>query len=288
MNINMLSPYIRRAMPSVIPGGTVMARRIIFDYELIYVERGTVIVDFDDRRCVCGEGDFIFIRPGVPHILHFRDDVEVSQPHIHFDAVYDEYSPKVYVSYEDTDKIPLSDRRMVRKDIFPQFKSMILNITQRERFVKLFFRVIECYNAKEKWYELECMRLMLELLQMILEENGTEVLKTVESKKEIASIKAYIDANFRNIITLESLEKQFCYDRFYISRKFREFYKMPIMKYYDMLRVETAKELLAEGMRVSEVSETLNVSSVYCFSRFFKNKTGYPPAEHKKRLSNIL
>ena len=234
------------------------------------------------------EGDFIFIRPGVPHILYFEDEAEVSQPHIHFDAVYDEYSPRVYISYEDADKIPLSDRRMVRKDIFPQFDSPILSITQKERFVKLFFGVIECYTAKEKWYELECMRLMLELLQIILEENGTEAPKTVEREQEIASIKAYIDANFRNIITLESLEKQFCYDRFHISRKFREFYKMSIMKYYDMLRVETAKELLAEGMRVSEVSETLNMSSVYCFSRFFKNKTGYPPTEHKRRLSNIL
>ena len=82
-----VNPYIRVARESVLAPGTEIKRRIIFDYELIYVERGEFWLDYGEGKYLCREGQYIFIRPGISH--SFRGIFEeVSQPHIHFDLVY--------------------------------------------------------------------------------------------------------------------------------------------------------------------------------------------------------
>ena len=46
-DISAINPYIRLAMHSVLPRHHVIKRRIIFDYELIYIADGAVIGDLD-------------------------------------------------------------------------------------------------------------------------------------------------------------------------------------------------------------------------------------------------
>lgn len=44
MNLSLINPYIRLAMESRIPSGHNIAQRVIYDYELIYLEEGNFIV----------------------------------------------------------------------------------------------------------------------------------------------------------------------------------------------------------------------------------------------------
>lgn len=67
------------------------------------------------------------------------------------------------------------------------------------------------------------------------------------------------------------------------ERNFREIFKnevgIPPKQYYDSLRLEYAKALLAEGKcTVQEASDTLNFSSQFYFSRAFKRYFGFPPS----------
>ena len=49
--------------------------------------------------------------------------------------------------------------------------------------------------------------------------------------------------------------------------------------------IATAKKLMAEGRHsLAEISEILNFSSRYYFSKVFKKETGYAPSEYKKTL----
>ena len=74
-------------MRSVIPSGDNIMRRVIYDYELICLERGEFTLIYDGIPYHCQAGDVIFIRPGIAHSFQF-DFGEVSQPHIHFDLTY--------------------------------------------------------------------------------------------------------------------------------------------------------------------------------------------------------
>ena len=72
---------------------------------------------------------------------------------------------------------------------------------------------------------------------------------------------------------LESLEKQFFYNRFYLEKQFMKLYGMPVISYRNALRTKRAKELLKEHS-VTETAALLGYSSVYAFSRAFKNSCG--------------
>jgi hypothetical protein len=41
---NTINPYIRVAMRSILPAGNQLKQRMIFDYELIYLEKGELFV----------------------------------------------------------------------------------------------------------------------------------------------------------------------------------------------------------------------------------------------------
>jgi len=286
MTQNEFSPYIRLATPSLIKHQMIIGERIIFDYELLYVEDGQVNAKIDGKNYACTPGNVILLRPGIPHKLEFIGKEFVSQPHIHFDTVYDNLSEKIYVSFHRSiDEVPTNEKCFLRKDNIPDFPSPIIKVSDKKFFDKLFFSIIECFQQKGDWYALDCKIKMLELLKMLISDNANASdyeTKLTINRNDISSIKNYIDSNYKNIITLETLEKQFHYDRFYISKMFKNNYGISIMKYYDNLRINAAKMYLKNGLSVSQITEELNAGSIYSFSRFFKNKTGLSPSEFKR------
>ena len=99
MNLSEINPYVRLAIPSVITSGHDIARRVIYDYELIYLEKGEFTFIYDGVSYDCQAGDLIFIRPGIPHSFKI-DRGDISQPHIHFDITHRLNSEEIPVSFK--------------------------------------------------------------------------------------------------------------------------------------------------------------------------------------------
>ncbi len=280
MNLNAISPYVRRAIHSHIRAPFKIGQRTIFDYEIIYLASGRFIFNTNGRDYLCKKGDVIFIRPGHPHTLKSVDNVTISQPHIHFDLKYDEHSDNVYISFKDLPLFSERELKMIREDevdIGP-----ILHISDKEEFTKLLYSIIDTFEQKPHFYQLKCKEQMLALLKLILEDNTVSVEKDNSIVSLPEMIKHYIDYNFRNPISLDSLEKQFNYNKFYISRAFSELTGTSVISYYNQRRLTHAKCMLEAGATVSEVTEELSYGSIYSFSRFFKNAEGVAPSVYKK------
>ena len=60
MLISEIKPYIRRTMRSVLPPFTRIRQRIIFDYELLYIESGEVTLTYNGRTFLCRAGEVWF------------------------------------------------------------------------------------------------------------------------------------------------------------------------------------------------------------------------------------
>ena len=99
MNLSLINPYIRLAMKSRIPSGHHIARRIIYDYELIYLEEGCFTFIYNGEAYHCKAGDIIFICPGIAHSFRL-DQGEISQPHIHFDITHRPQSEFIPISFK--------------------------------------------------------------------------------------------------------------------------------------------------------------------------------------------
>lgn len=285
MNLNDLSPFVRYAARSYLRAPFTIGRRIIFDYEIIYVDSGLFSLTVEDREYICKKGDVIFLRPGQPHCLQSIDDCSVSQPHIHFDLNYDCFSESVYISYKDLPDFTEEEKTWIRKDLFSDTGiGPILKISDMDAFRNLLYEIISDFYCKAELYQIDLKRKMLLLLQMVLRDN-TVAYEEQDPDLEIpAIVKQFIDYNYKNVISLDALEQQFHYSRYYLSRAFVSYTGMPIIKYYNTKRLEYAKEMLREGAAVTRVANELNFSSIYSFSRFFKNAAGYSPTEYRSSV----
>lgn len=129
------------------------------------------------------------------------------------------------------------------------------------------------------------------MMQSLLTQISVKTVRAFEAKKDSAEIKPkrdasslcykimnYIDSHIFSITSLSSLSSIFGYNYSYISDVFAKTTSFTIASYYSEKRLERAKLLLKEKrLTATEIAALLNYSSVYSFSKAYKNKFGHSP-----------
>jgi AraC-like DNA-binding protein len=262
-------------MESRIPAGHNIARRVIYDYELIYLEKGNFNFVYDDIPYRCKAGDIIFIRPGIPHSF-ILDLGEISQPHIHFDITHRPQSEIIPISFKDLDKMSEEERGWIHEDFFPSFhQSPLIHIQNKSDFLETFYHIVSGNSDA-----LTKKSLIIKLIAAIINENFSELIQDNNHVNVVKQIKDYLDAGNGMGMTLDDFAKTFFYDKFYLERKFKESYGVNLIEYRNKKRMELAKHLL-KLHSVSEVSELLGYQSIYAFSRAYKSFFGYAPSKNR-------
>ncbi len=273
MNLSLINPYIRLAMESRIPSGHNIARRVIYDYELIYLEKGDFTFIYNDNPYNCKAGDIIFIRPGIPHSF-ILDLGEISQPHIHFDMTHRPQSEIIPISFKDIDKMSDEEIEWIHEDYFPSFsQAPLINIQNKSEFLEVFYQIVsgDLNDILKKSF-------MIGLLSIIINDNFPELLQREKQLNVVNQIKDYIDAGNGMGMTLDDFARTFFYDKFYLERKFKESLGVNLIEYRNKKRMELAKDLL-KLHSVSQVSELIGYQSIYSFSRAYKSYFGYAPSK---------
>ena len=93
----------------------------------------------------------------------------------------------------------------------------------------------------------------------------------------------YIDTHIYTMSTLEELSEITNYNYSYLSALFHRVTSSTLIDYYRTRRLETARILLEEkSMSITKIAELLNYSSIYTFSRAFKDKYGQSPEQYRR------
>ncbi|MBR3895371.1 MAG: helix-turn-helix domain-containing protein [Clostridia bacterium] len=273
--IREMNPYIRVATQSVLRAGHEIGRRVLFDYEMIYVESGCFTLMYDGRDYFCCEGQFLLLRPGIPHAF-FGLTGEVSQPHIHFDFTATAESPRIPISFRDVDCFSEAERRMIARDVFEECPQQpVVDFAEREDALRLFYGVIQA----QKNAPLLAKATLSMLLTHMIEKGFSQCLCAEEGKLDLArQVKDYLDAGHGFEARLEDFEKMFSYSRYHLERLFRQRYGIGVIAYRNQKRMERARELLWSAS-VTEVAERLGFSSIYVFSRAYRRHFGESPRE---------
>lgn len=122
MNISEVNPYIRLATESTILAPSQINRRIILDYELIYIENGRFRLTYNNENYICQKGDILFLCPNIPHSFHIFE-TNLVQPHIHFDMQYAPDSRDVFICFQDYNQLSQKERALIRENVFPSLKN---------------------------------------------------------------------------------------------------------------------------------------------------------------------
>lgn len=280
MNISEINPYIRLTMYSTLFVPSQIKRRIILDYELIYIESGKFRLNYNNRDYTCEKGDFLFLCPNIPHSFHIFE-TNVIQPHIHFDMQYTHDSGDVFISFQDYPELSKSERALIRENVFPSLKNKppFIKVKDREHFLKIFYEIV-FVKQPSLLNTLEYKAKMLTLLSEMISENAPDDFLPVTGSFKIASlVKTYLDAHYDQDIQLANLEQHFNYSKFYIEKAFAQKYGISPIKYRNKKRLTKAASLLG-SQPVTTIAHQVGFSSVYAFSRAFHSVYGVSPTRY--------
>ena len=100
------------------------------------------------------------------------------------------------------------------------------------------------------------------------------------------SVKEYIDNRIFTMKNLSEVATAMGYNYSYISTLFHKTTGTTLNNYFKQKRMDSAKFLLSDSkMSISEIARTMNYSSVYAFSKAFKEHFGSSPGHYSGRFS---
>ena len=100
----------------------------------------------------------------------------------------------------------------------------------------------------------------------------------------IRKIVRYVDENYNQDITLESLAQKYYISVSYLSRKFKEIMDDTFSDYLSRKRIEKACQLLdASELSISEIGMVCGYPNCFYFSRTFKKLIGVSPSRYRDR-----
>jgi len=98
-------------------------------------------------------------------------------------------------------------------------------------------------------------------------------------------IKKYIDDNFRDTsLSLDKIGSEFSYSKKYISVLFKKHFKLGIVEYINILRMNYACKIIdEEALSVAQIAFRSGFKDALYFSKVFKRRTGFSPKAYIDR-----
>jgi two-component system response regulator YesN len=105
-----------------------------------------------------------------------------------------------------------------------------------------------------------------------------------KEKSNIREIAKFIEAHYREELSLHDIASRFFLSREYISRKFKQEFGVNLSDFLTEIRINKAKLLLLNpNLRISDVADAVGYQDEKYFSKVFKKACGCTPAEYRKQ-----
>lgn len=288
MDLQRLSPYIRRATDSYVPADWQLAERMIFDYELLYIKQGELMITVEGKPYRGKPGDLFLIKPRQRHAIRSVGQTPVRQPHIHFDLFYRADSPEVKVSFKPIEAMTPGERAWFREDVVsgPPF-AMPTQIPLRNPlpFETMLFHLIKEFQAKTPYSDIAAKGLFIQLWVYLLRElRSAHHPETLSNQRELALVKSYLDQHSGGEVSLQTLSRLANLSKYYLVGLFKKAYGVTPIKYHQLVRMEKAKEMIQfTSVPLKQIAESFGYRDIHSFSRTFRKVEGVPPSYYRPR-----
>lgn len=221
-----------------------------------------------------GKGDFLMDDSLYPIT---KDQLILINPHVNHTEFSSEKSPLSYYTV-GIDGIGFS---------FPDRKNFrILNCKNKyPDFHFYFYSLLHELSQKADGYEEVCQH-MLECLVIQLHRITGSVMAITSSRQpssECEMIRNYLDSNYNEEITLDTLSRLSHLNKYYLTHKFTNYYGVPPIQYLNNRRIEICKNLLENtDYRISDIARLSGFSSQSYFSQSFQKACGMSALAYRK------
>lgn len=291
MSIPEIAPYIRRAWFDTLDANGYIPRRVIYDYELLYIKEGKCTIRIEDRVYHPEPGDFFLLRPKITHAIDVSADTPLIQPHIHFDLFRQADSEEVPICMEPLEKIPAENLRFFRPDVLADCITPMpdyLRVSDSKYAERMMSDII--YLHANKVSILDAMKeqaLFIQLLHYILYEMSLLSHRRAGGMADTAQrVKTFLDHNTHRALALDEIADKCYISKCYMVTAFKNTYGLSPCKYHQRQRMNEAKYMLMlTNLSVTEVASSLGFDTLRSFSALFTHLEGMTPTEYRKLAS---
>lgn len=250
-------------------------------WEMVYIDKGQVLVRRDDEDIQLSQGEIIFHAPNEFHsikalgsapnffVISFVCDsplmVYLEKHHTVLNKTLYGFISSIIREAENTYVIPKNDptlKKLVKRKNPPIGGEQLIK-TYLEQFIIFFIR-------------------------NIVKQGDTSVFPSKESMENhlVSSAKRMIAEKSDSPFCVNDLCAALGYSKSYLSKLFHEQTGETIANYAVKQKIKRAKQLIVEGnYNFTQISEKLSFDNPQYFSRVFKRVTGMTPTEFKSSLN---
>lgn len=233
--------------------------------ELFYVLHGEGVFYIEREKVPVKTDDLIIINPNVEH-------TEKTFPN----------NPMEYIVFGVEGlafSFPEHDQAYGRGYSFYSYGS------DKNQFINFAQLMMHEFQDKKPGFEKVCHGLLEVLLVYISRKQKLSVISesSFQLSKECAIAKRYIDTNYAQDITLDSLADLTHINKFYLAHSFTECIGQSPISYLTERRLAACKELLSSSnLSVTQIANSADFSSQSYFSQIFNKKVGMSPRQYRK------
>jgi AraC-like DNA-binding protein len=228
-------------------------KRIIDSYELLYVIKGEVFLEYADNPLVLPESSLIVIYPGVYHGGYKVSESDTSFYWLHF---------------------RISDEATLRQ--LPQ----VLYVGNDLKLRTLFNQLLDVTNS-ENYPNYTADLITATIICEVTMQHRSSLAK--ERHKITNEICEWVRINSDKKLTVEMVSEQFGYNPDYLSRLFKAFCNKGLKQYIYDEKIKAAKNLLISSYKsIKQISDLLGWENENQFIKFFKYHESVSPKKYRE------
>ena len=246
------------------------------EYEIFYIDRGSVEFGIEDSVTTAKAGDVIFMHPGTNHYVKKLDGIEY-----HYYAMV--FDNSVLGAQGEPVRNTLESIRVSRFIKLPD--AVLMKLRDATEFVK----------NKSFGHELFVKSVLFDIIScVILTNQYVEITDNIRSEKRhtvnaIDVTIAYVRDNYRENISLDDVLKITSYSKSHFLRLFKKNIGMNLTDYINKYRIEkSCLDLIYTSKNITEIATENGFNTVQYFSKTFKSYMKCTPKQYQKNGKNII
>lgn len=235
--------------------------------EIFYVTKGHGLFSLDNKTYPVKEDNLVIVNPLVSH-------TERGIENVNFEYIVMGIEGITFFSKEQDEEqgCSIANYYEYKHEVLFYLRTMLLEV-----------------KTKDVEYQSLCQNLLEVLIINLMRraQIKLEVSPVNKANKDCVFIEKYIDAHFKEDITLDKLSELTFLNKYHIVHAFKQYKGISPISYMIQKRIHEAKILLSTtNLQISEISYIVGFTSQSYFAQAFKKSVGISPLQYRKDHSN--
>lgn len=141
-------------------------------------------------------------------------------------------------------------------------------------------------RMNQLYLQYDLAKILILVNQIFYQNHGIPLSQSYQAhSQQVLKVCQYIDANYQETITIDSIAKKFAYSKTRLYTIFKEVLLMSVSDYIVQVRTTQAKSLLINtDYSVEIISQMVGYQTTSSFSRSFKESIGISPLQFRKKF----